>query len=394
MTGTNMLAVHGGGSAATGLEARRARFVVLGGFLGAGKTVAGAKLASWLAGQGLRAGLIMNDHGTELVDTAALRALGCAAEEVGGGCFSSRLEALTEAARRLGASGSAPDVIIAEPAGNCADLRTVAARGEHDAAGLVSVLVDAPRAEQWLDGAPGGKFSNQQTALWRRQARAADFLVISKCDAVERSRAQQLKATLEKQFQPAGIFEISSRTGAGLEEWFAALMQSRAAGRTQAEPPPDIADAPPIGWLNCTVRLSSVKYFEARRVTLDLAMFLQTRLRHEGAEVAHLKMSFTPDEEIGGSEVVSLVGSDRAPELSLLARAVPEPVQNGLLILNLRAEAAPEMLNEAVNQALMEIMEKSPELFARMEHSEHFRAGQSEPRAAGREPLAKTRAAA
>ena len=50
----------------------KARYLMLGGFLGAGKTTAVAKLAERLTAQGQRVGLITNDQGKELVDTAML----------------------------------------------------------------------------------------------------------------------------------------------------------------------------------------------------------------------------------------------------------------------------------------------------------------------------------
>jgi putative protein kinase ArgK-like GTPase of G3E family len=46
--------------------------IVIGGFLGAGKTTAVGKLAKRLTDQGQRVGLITNDQGRNLVDTAIL----------------------------------------------------------------------------------------------------------------------------------------------------------------------------------------------------------------------------------------------------------------------------------------------------------------------------------
>ena len=43
--------------------APKARYLMIGGFLGAGKTTAVGKLAQRLAGQGRCVGLITNDHG-------------------------------------------------------------------------------------------------------------------------------------------------------------------------------------------------------------------------------------------------------------------------------------------------------------------------------------------
>src|SRR6059036_3807859 len=87
----------------------KARYIMIGGFLGAGKTTAVAKLAQRLARQGMRVGLITNDQGRNLVDTAMLRAQGFATEEIPGGCFCCRFNSLVDAANKLTAQNR-PDV--------------------------------------------------------------------------------------------------------------------------------------------------------------------------------------------------------------------------------------------------------------------------------------------
>src|SRR5512147_136996 len=79
----------------------RVRYIMIGGFLGAGKTTAVAKLAQWLATEGLRVGLITNDQGSHLVDTAMLASRGFSVEEIPGGCFCCRFNSLVDAAKRL-----------------------------------------------------------------------------------------------------------------------------------------------------------------------------------------------------------------------------------------------------------------------------------------------------
>src|SRR5690242_7877505 len=54
----------------------KARYVMIGGFLGAGKTTAILKLAEHLTHNGLRVGLITNDQSFGLVDTAMLNSHG------------------------------------------------------------------------------------------------------------------------------------------------------------------------------------------------------------------------------------------------------------------------------------------------------------------------------
>ncbi len=65
----------------------KAHYVMIGGFLGAGKTTAIDQLARELTDRGLRVGLITNDQSSGLVDTALLRSHGFAVEEITGGCF-------------------------------------------------------------------------------------------------------------------------------------------------------------------------------------------------------------------------------------------------------------------------------------------------------------------
>ena len=91
---------------------KQARYIMVGGFLGAGKTTAICKLAKHLSEQGLRVGLITNDQGNQLVDTAMLASNGFPVEEISGGCFCCRFNSLVDAAKKLSAD-SRPDVFIA-----------------------------------------------------------------------------------------------------------------------------------------------------------------------------------------------------------------------------------------------------------------------------------------
>src|ERR1039458_8964026 len=114
-----MTAPIANGGAAGGT--RPARVIMIGGVLGAGKTTAVGRLASRLTEQGLRVGLITNDQGRNLVDTAMLRSQQFATEEIPGGCFCCRFNSLVEAAHKL-TERSRPEVFIAEPVGSCTDL--------------------------------------------------------------------------------------------------------------------------------------------------------------------------------------------------------------------------------------------------------------------------------
>ena len=94
------------------------RFVMVGGFLGAGKTTTLARLARAYQARGRRVGIVTNDQAHDLVDTNAFRSQGFATQEVPGACFCCRFDELVDRVGSLEAS-ERPDVILAEPVGSC-----------------------------------------------------------------------------------------------------------------------------------------------------------------------------------------------------------------------------------------------------------------------------------
>jgi G3E family GTPase len=151
-------------------------FILLGGFLGAGKTTCLMRLAAWLQAQGLRPGIITNDQGDGLVDTASAMETKEAVRQITGGCFCCRSGELMAALAELEKSAQ-PDVYIAEPVGSCTDLvATVLLPLEQVyQSGLrrapMSVVLDAKRVWQNYFGraktgsGAGGGFSKCKTFL-------------------------------------------------------------------------------------------------------------------------------------------------------------------------------------------------------------------------------------
>ena len=65
----------------------KVEYLMIGGFLGAGKTTAMLQLARHLTQQGRQVGLITNDQSRGLADTALAAADGFPVAEITGGCF-------------------------------------------------------------------------------------------------------------------------------------------------------------------------------------------------------------------------------------------------------------------------------------------------------------------
>ena len=356
----------------------KARYIMIGGFLGAGKTTAVAALAQRMSEQGLRVGLITNDQGSELVDTAMLRAKGFETEEIVGGCFCCRFNTLTDAAKRLTES-TKPDVFIAEPVGSCTDLVATVTYplrriyGDSFAVAPLSVLVDPVRAERVLGIAGGAQFSPKVTYIYRKQLEEADLLVITKTDLLDSDRLERLRSALATTFPNAEVLAVSVRNGTGLDEWFTRITSSEQTSRATMQVDYELyAEGEALlGWLNATIQVKGATPFDADTILKGLANEMQRTLT---GEIAHLKMTLSPDSGLGDVAAINLVRSDFVPELSL---RLEEPIDSAQVILNCRAEASPEAIRDALNEAVAAIQRDG--VTAKVEHLEFFRPGKPEP---------------
>jgi len=362
----------------------KARYIMIGGFLGAGKTTAVGKLARHLTERGLRVGLITNDQGSELVDTLTLRSQGFETAEILGGCFCCKFNSLIEASQRLSAK-TRPDVFIAEPVGSCTDLVATVTYplrrlyGNDFTVAPVSVMVDPVRALRVLGVEKGGGFSEKVAYIYAKQLEEADLIVINKCDLLDAARLAALRQALATKFPRKETLAVSARHGAGLDAWFARLASEAQAVRQTMEVDYDLyaAGEALMGWLNCTVRLAATELFDADALLPQIAGEIQKRLQAQRAEIAHLKMTFSPDgSTLGHVAVANLVRNDFVPELGM---TLGEPVAAGELFINLRAEASPEVLAAAVKESVPAVAAKFPTLQAKLDHLEHFQPGRPNP---------------
>ena len=362
-----------------------ARYVMIGGFLGAGKTTSILRAAEWLTARGLRVGLVTNDQAGGLVDTALVRAHALAVEEIAGGCFCSRFNSLVEAADRL-ARDTAPEVLLAEPVGSCTDLvATVSlplARiyGDRFTVAPVSVVVDPLRALRILgaDGSgDGGGFSPNVAYIYRKQLEEAEIVVINKCDLVSPAQRSALRATLAATLPAARVFEVSARDGTGLDAWFEAILDTPSAPRPIERIDYDrYADGEALlGWLNAEIRLGAIggDEWEGNDLLVRLLEAIRSAVARKGHEIAHLKGTLTLEGDDYELAAANLVRTAASPELS---HRLTDPLDAGRLLVNLRAEADPALLEAALREALDET---SGDLPVTIVHCEHFRPGRPVP---------------
>ena len=356
-----------------------AHYLMVGGFLGAGKTTALLRAGEYLVRQGRRVGLIMNDQSDSLVDTALARARSFAVEEIAGGCFCCRFNSLVEAAARL-TRDARPDVFLAEPVGSCTDLAATVAIplrqmfGDRFRVAPLSVLVDPDRALRVLGLEVGRSFSPKVLYVYGKQLEEADVLVINKIDGLRDDRRQVLRDALESRYPSARVLEMSARTGDGVGEWIDLLLTGRSSGRVLDIDYDVYADGEALlGWLNGPAALSGIAV-DADEFLLALTRSIHAELSSAGVEIAHLKLTLVPP-ALGGIAVVNATRTDTPPTLAF---ALDATVDEADITVNLRAECDPERLERAVRHAVA-LANQDNSRSVIIGHLERFRPGRPVP---------------
>ena len=358
----------------------QARYILIGGFLGAGKTTAILRIVQRLAAQGRRVGLITNDQSTGLVDTALLDSQGFATAEVTGGCFCCKFNSLVEAAEKL-THEARPEVFIAEPVGSCTDLKATVSYplrrlyGQQYRIAPLSVLVDPLRALRVLGLATDKSFSSKVLYIYGKQLEEAEVIVINKCDLLDSARLAQLEAALKAKFPGRAVVRISAREGTGVDEWLERLL----AGDLGAAPAMEVdydtyADGEALlGWLNATVRVAATAPADGNPFVRQLGEAIRAALEEKSVEIAHLKMTLEPDGIGRDLAVANLVRNGSGLELPY---QLQEPLESGTLLINLRAEADPAILQDVV----LKLLNVAGSIFTiETENIEAFRPGRPTP---------------
>ena len=362
-------------------DTAKARYVMIGGFLGAGKTTSILRFAEWLTARGLKVGLVTNDQGGGLVDTALAQSRHVPVEEITGGCFCCRFTSLVEAAETL-VRDAAPDVLVAEPVGSCTDLVATVSLpleqiyGDRFTVAPVSVVVDPLRAERVLGLAPAS-LSEHVAYIYKKQLEEAEIVVVNKCDLVDAPRLARLREALTAVAPRAVIHECSAREGTDLEPWFERMLSaaSQAAAIAEIDYDAYAHGESLLGWLNAEVRIGAADAEEYDGTSLLVEILSQVRaaLERDGHEVAHMKGTLSVEGDPYELAAANLVRTADAPAVS---HRLAEPVDVGRLLLNLRAEAAPEDLESAVRTAIDAVAARLP---CEILHLEHFRPGRPAP---------------
>jgi G3E family GTPase len=322
---------------------------LVGGFLGSGKTTAIVEACRLLMQRGITVGVVTNDQGRNLVDTALVRASGAAAAEVSGGCFCCNLPDFERRLAELSAA-SAPQVVFAEPVGSCTDLvatitRPLARRGAADRTiGSLTVMADIRLLRRRLQGAPI-PFSSDVLYIFDTQLEEADLVILNKSDLVPPEVAENVLALAVSRFPGKHVILQDSRDPRSVDRWLALI------GDNVSSPPRSAAvdyeryaaGETRLAWYDASMVMDT-REEEATGAVRILMEEIRTAAREAKGPAAHIKLLVA---HRGGVFKGSITAAgDALPEIPSIEGSRLK------VIINARAETRAEDLLSAMRAAL------------------------------------------
>ena len=324
---------------------------IVGGFLGSGKTTAIIGAAKRLMGEGKRVGVVTNDQGKYLVDTAFSRLSDVPTVEVSGGCFccnfsdfEASLEQLNDAAR--------PDVVFAESVGSCADVVAtvikplLTATDEGRRPESFSVFTDIRLIGRRLRG-DAMPFSENVIYIYDEQLEEAGLIVLNKRDLVDDEEAAETLALIKARFPETPVLLQCSLDGGELSRWIGMLASGQAPAPAQSL---DIDyerygdGEAQLAWLDEEIVIAAGPS-GARVAVVALIRAIASEMRRRETPVGHLKFLASDDTQQAKISFTTVEGSAWEAD-------VPEFAGDEVkVIVNARAEMDAEALRDLVSEA-------------------------------------------
>jgi len=327
--------------------------VIVGGFLGAGKTTSILSIAKHLLSNGKKIGIVTNDQGSDLVDTNFLAKEGLPVLEVTGGCFCCNFDEFTAKVNEL-AENEMPDVILAEPVGSCTDLiATIYKPLMHNYVNQfvlrpLSIVADPKRVKRLMMEKEGSPFPNEINYLFRKQMEEADIIILNKADTLTNEEIESITSFLKEEFKGTDVLTVSAKNGTGINEWIQVVMGKEAMPVSSLDIDYNayaLAEEY-LGWLNSAALLKAGKPVNVNSFVEKLMKEIRTKLKDINREIAHLKIYGIAQEDWVKASITSIY--DKID----FNRTMEKEAAQFNLIINARVNTDPETLRPLVETSL------------------------------------------
>jgi len=335
----------------------KAKYVVMSGFLGAGKTTSMIAFANSLNSRHGKAAILANDLGaSNIVDADYTATTDILTTQIAGNCICYQHENLVDKLNQL-VSGGAEYIFSDIPGCGIGALDNVYLQLENREPGEFELMpftciVDPERLRMIMPEAAQISLPGEMRFLLDAQMAEADLIVLNKKDLLNEDELAKRMDFIRAAYPDTPVMAMSALTGEGVDE-VADYLISNSAAATHRDigygSEEFIAAETLLSWYNRRVFLAECgdKNIDFNAVIADLFESVRSGLKANNSNVPHLKM-FAAGE---GDDFIkaSLIGVDYDVEYAHKLSGAYSAIS---LIINARAAADSQVMVDVVDDAI------------------------------------------
>lgn len=332
------------------------RFMVVSGFLGAGKTTTMIALAEYMNKEYGKVAIIANDLGANLVDTNLTQTTGCTVAEIASGCICYQMDNTIDQIRRLRDKDDALFVMSDIPGCGVGALDHVYHRlAKENADEFIlspfTVIVDPERLRMIMPEKADINLPEELVYLLKLQLEEADLVVLNKCDLLAEEEVERLTDYLKTACPDIPVIAISALERSNIKELAEFISTHKSALKNfSVQNNKEFEDAEAkLTWYNRRLYLKTKNEskIDCNKVVDDMIEAIRMALIERKRNVPHLKTFATSGS--GDFNKASLIGVDYDIEY---AERFLRPHKNLRMIINARAVCEARPLSRLMDDAL------------------------------------------
>lgn len=339
----------------------KTKYIVISGFLGAGKTTSMIAFAREINRRQLgSAAIIANDLGAgNIVDAEFCAAAGVMTLPVSGGCICYQHDNLVGRIHQLESAGA--DVIFSDIPGCGIGARDHVymeldekEKGEFELLPF-TCIVDPERMRMIMPEEADINLPEEMRFLLDAQMAEADLIVLNKTDTVSVETADDIAGFIREIYPKTPVMTMSAMTNEGVKEVVDYILDNRsdAGHRDIGYDSVEFVEAENrLSWFNTRIFMQQRDdiNLDFNRVIEDIFEGIRDGLKKSGGNVPHLKMfAADSEEELTDFFKASMIGIDYDVEYD---RKLDRKYSALSLIINARCAADPVVMADIVNDAV------------------------------------------